>query len=140
MQISDHAKYFWEWSLAQPLLHTDGLKQETNSILHAPASLQSLVQRLVSFKIYAPSVVAFVGSVSEPDKETITAENLALQKLSTGPFHALPTSMLRQKKICGLKIEADGVHVTSKAARFRVASWDESIFALRRLILVLPAG
>ena len=36
---------------------------------------QSLVWRLVSFKFYALSVLVFASSVSESDKETITAEN-----------------------------------------------------------------
>ena len=77
---------------------------------------------LALFKIYALSVLAFVGSVSEPDKETVTAENLALQGLSAGPFsHIFPSFLLRRGSGCGLKIDVDDSQLTSKAARFRVA-------------------
>ena len=46
------------------------------------SSSQSLLLRLVSFKICALSVLSFIGSVAEPDAATIMAENLALKRLS----------------------------------------------------------
>ena len=52
----------------------------------------------------------------------MTAETLALQKLSARPFHSLPSAMLRRGSACGLKMDADGIQLTSKAARFCVAS------------------
>ena len=77
---------------------------------------------LALFKIYSLSVLAFVGSVSEPDKETVTDENLALQGLSAGPFsHIFPSFLLRRGSGCGRKIDVDDSQLTSKAARFRVA-------------------
>ena len=56
-----------------------------------------------SFKFYALSGLTFVGSVAEPDKATIAAENLALQRLSAGPFHALPAALLRRVKYLRLE-------------------------------------
>ena len=85
------------------------------------SSSQSSVQKLVSFKIHALSILTFVGSLAEQDKDTISAETTALQKLSAGPFHALPSAMLLRGSTYGLKIDVDGIQLTRKAARFRVA-------------------
>ena len=85
-------------------------------------SSASLVQRLVSFKIYAFSVLSIVGSVAEPDAATTAAERVALQRLSAGPFHSIPSALLQRGSACGLKIDVDGVQLRSKAARFRVAA------------------
>ena len=60
--------------------------------------------------------------MAEPDKETISAETTALQKLSAVPFHDLPSATLRRGSTYGLKSDVDGVQLTSKAARYRVAS------------------
>ena len=67
-------------------------------------SSQRLVQRLVSFKVYALSVLSFVGSVAEPYKETIAVDDLALQRLSAGPFHGLPSAMLLRGCISALNL------------------------------------
>ena len=79
---------------------------------------QSLVWRLVSFKFYALSVLDFALSVSE----TITAEKSARLWLSAGPFHALPSSMLRRGSTCTIKNDVDGIPLTSNAACFWYAS------------------
>ena len=108
------------------------------------ASSQSLVQRLVPFKIYASSVLSFVGSVAEPDTATTVAENRALQRLSAGPFHASLSALLRRRSACGLKIDVDGIQLTSKAVVFELPlglwccqqAWNAS--ALRRIILAEP--
>ena len=84
------------------------------------SSSQSSVQKLVSFKIHALSVLTFVGSLAEPNKDTISAETTALQKLSAGPFHALLV-LCSCEEVPALKIDVDGIQLTSKAARFRVA-------------------
>ena len=42
------------------------------------ASTKSLVERLCDFKIYAISVLCFIGSVCAPDKAALKAENHAL--------------------------------------------------------------
>ena len=89
MQIKDHA-------------NTSGLKVDPNKFVGVCArirtSSQSLVQRLVSFGVSDLFVLSCIGSLTEPDAATITAETLALQK------------------------DADGIQLTSKAARFCVAS------------------
>ena len=93
------------------------------------SSSQSFVQRLVAFKIYALSVLSFIGSVAQPDTATITAENLALQRLSAGPLHSVPSALLRRGSAVGLKVDVDGVELTSKAGRFRVASRSDVVSA-----------
>ena len=47
---------------------------------------QSLVQRLASLKVCALSVLTFVGSMTEPDKKTVSEETRALQRLTAGTF------------------------------------------------------
>ena len=93
------------------------------------SSSRCLVQRLVSFKSFALSVLTFIGSVAEPYKAAIAAENIALQKLSAGPLHTLPAGLLRRRSTCGLNIDVDCIQVTSKAARFRVASRSDVLSA-----------
>ena len=48
------------------------------------SSSQSLIQRLVAFKIFELAVLKYVGSVAEPDKAIIAVENIALQRVSAG--------------------------------------------------------
>ena len=48
------------------------------------SSSQSLIQSLVSFKIFELSVLEYVGSFAEPDKAIIAVENIALQRVSAG--------------------------------------------------------
>ena len=105
VQIGDHANYLGVVIGPGAPAHrwTKGRNQFMAVCARIRASSQSLVQRSVSFKISALPVLAFVGSVSEPDKESVTAENLALKRLSAGPLHALPSSMRRRGSACGLK-------------------------------------
>ena len=129
MQISDHARYLGveigpgaaghRWTKARNMFV--GVSARVRS------SSQSRVQWLVSVEIYAVSGLTFVGSVAEPDKAAIAAENLALQRLSARPFHALLAALLRRRSTCGLKIDADGIQLTSNAARCRVASRSEKL-------------
>ena len=96
-----------------------------------------------SFDIHALSVLTFVGSMAEPDKETISVETAALQRLWAGPLYALPSAMFRRGSTCGLKIDVDGVQLTSKAARFRVASrsccrLEWRAFVARKIVVVEP--
>ena len=81
-------------------------------------SSQSLV-----FKIYALSLLSFIRSVAEPDAASIVVETLALQRLSAGLFHSLPSAQLwcSSASASGLKIYVYGIQLTSKTARFRVA-------------------
>ena len=52
------------------------------------ASTKSLVERLCDFKIYAISVLSFIGSVCAPDKATLKTENHALECTTAGPYNA----------------------------------------------------
>ena len=91
----------WVSSLDQVLLHTDRLKARKKfhvACARIRASWQSLVLRLVSFKIYTLSVLAFVGSVCEPDKETVTAENSSLQRPFSSSVSRTPTGYVAARK------------------------------------------
>ena len=62
--------------------------------------------------LFSPSLLLWLN----PDAATITAVNLALQRLSAGPFHSIPSALLRRGSACGLKIDVDGIQLASKAA------------------------
>ena len=96
-------------------------KQMSYSVRPQSFVLTEFGSKTCLVQINALSVLTFVGSLAEPDEETISAETTALQKLSAGPFHALPSAMLLRRSTCGLKIDVDGIQLTRKAARFRVA-------------------
>ena len=59
------------------------------------ASTKSLVERLCDFKIYAISVLSFIGFVCAPDEATLKAENHALQCTTAGPYNAFPLHYFR---------------------------------------------
>ena len=75
-----------------------------------------------SLSNFMPYLFAFALSVSESDKETITAEKSERLRLSAGPFHALPSSMLRRGSTCTIKVDVDGIPLASNAACFWYAS------------------
>ena len=83
---------------------------------------ESLIERLCDFKIYAISVLSFIGSVCTPDKATLTAENHALQCTVAGPYNAIPSNLLGVDSVCGLGPDLVGIHSISIAARYRVAA------------------
>ena len=66
------------------------------------ASTKSLVERLCDFKIYAISVLSFIGSVCAPDKATLKTENHALECTTAGPYNATPSNLLGVGSVCGL--------------------------------------
>ena len=94
----------WPLKLGLEKLVTDGLKRERNSLVYvlASAAPRKAWSKPVFFKIYALSVLSFIGSVAEPDTATITAENLPQQRLSAGPFHSIPSALLRRGSAFGL--------------------------------------
>ena len=51
--------------------------------------------------------------------QRLSAENLALQRLSAGPFQSIPSALLRRGSA---KIDVDVIQLASKAARFTAAS------------------
>ena len=83
------------------------------------ASTKSLFERLVDFKIYALSVLGYLGSVSAPDRATLTEEAHALQCITAGPYNAIPTDLLRAGSTCGLGPDTFGIHTLSLSARER---------------------
>ena len=91
-------------------------------MLKINASTKSLDERLCDFKIYAISVLNFIGSVCAPDKATLKAENHALQCTTAGPYHAFPSNLLGVGSICGLGLDLLGIHSISLAAGYRVAA------------------
>ena len=60
-------------------------------VMKIKVSAKSLVERLCDLKIYAISVLSFIGTVRAPDKTTIKAENHALQCTTAGPYNAIPS-------------------------------------------------
>ena len=83
-------------------------------------SSKSLVERLREFKIYALSVLGFIGSISAPDEATLKDEAHALQCTTAG--NAIPTNFLCVGSVCGLGPDLLGIHTLSLAARERTAS------------------
>ena len=99
--------------------HTEKIIQR---VLKINASDKSLVERLCDFKIYAISVLCFIGYVCAPDKATLKAENHALQCTTAGPYNAIPSTLLGIGSVCGLGPDLVGIHSLSLAARYRVAA------------------
>ena len=96
-------------------------------VLKINASTKSLDERLCDFKIYAISVLSFIGSVCAPDKATLKAENHALQCTTAGPYHVISSSLLQVGSICGLGPDLVGIHSISLAARYRVAAYSSTL-------------
>ena len=91
-------------------------------MLKINASTKSLLQRLCDLKNHAISVLSFIGSVCAPDQATLKAENHALQCTTTGPYNAIPSTLLGVGSVCGLGPHLVGIHSLSLAARCRVAA------------------
>ena len=89
------------------------------------SSSQTLIQSLVSFKIFELSVLEYVGSFAEPDKAIIA---VGKHSASTGLGWA-SQPYCGGENTCGQKIDVDGIQLTSKAARFRVASRSDAVSA-----------
>ena len=87
-------------------------------------SSQSLVQRLISFKIFQLSVLKYVGSFAEPDKAFIAVQNIASKGLGWALQPYCGGAVLAAQKI-----DVDGIQLTSKAVRFRVASRSDAVSA-----------
>ena len=76
MQIVRHAKFFGTMIGPDGHIHrwTAPRKKFIQRVLKINASTKSLVERLCDFKIYAISVLSFIGSVCAPDKATLKTE------------------------------------------------------------------
>ena len=82
-------------------------------VMKINASTKSLVERLCDLKIYAISVLSFIGSVCAPEKATIKAENHALQCTTAGPYNAISSKLLAVGCVCGLGPDLIGIHSIS---------------------------
>ena len=96
-------------------------------VMKINASTKSLVERLCDIKIYAISVLSFIGSVCAPDKATLKAENHALQCTTAGPYNAITSKLLEVGSICGLGLDLVGIQSISVAARYRVAACSSTL-------------
>ena len=118
MQIKDHAKYLGVVIGPSAAAHRWTKSRNTlNCCMCPPPRLRAELGSKTSF---IQSVCPFRPLLRWVGCRTV--ENLALQRHSAGTFHALPSAMHRRRSACGLKIDVDGIQLTSKAARFRVAS------------------
>ena len=77
-------------------LWTAPRKKITQRVLKINAFLRSLVERLCDVKIYALSVVGYIGSISAPDEATLKAGARALRCTIAGPYNAIPTQRIRR--------------------------------------------
>ena len=129
MQIVRHAKYVGTMIDPKAHLHrwTAHRKKFIQRVMKINASTKSLVERLCDFKIYAISVLSFIGSVCAPDKATLKAENHALQCTTAGPYNAISSSLLQVGSICGLGPDLVGIHSISLAFRYRVAACSSTL-------------
>ena len=95
-QIVRHAKYVGTMVGPDGHLHrwTAPRKKFIQRVLKINGSTTSLVERLCDFKIYAISVLGFIGSVCAPDKATLKAEYHTLQCTTAGPYNAFPATLL----------------------------------------------
>ena len=96
-------------------------------VMKINASTKSVVERLCDIKIYAISVLTFIGSVCAPDKDTLKAENHALQCTTAGPYNAIPSNLLAVGSVCGLGPDLVGIHSLSLAALYRVAACSSTL-------------
>ena len=96
-------------------------------MLKINASTESLVERLCDFKIYAVSVLSYIGSICAPDKTALKAEAHALQCTIAGPYNATPAGLLSVGSVCGLGPDLVGIHSLSLAARCRTAACSNTL-------------
>ena len=102
-------------------------KKFIQRVLKINASTKSLVERLCDFKIYAVSVLSFIGSVCAPDEATLKAEAHALQCTTARPYNAIPTDLLGVGSVCGLGPDLVGIHSISLEARCRTAACSNTL-------------
>ena len=129
MQIVRHAKFVGTMIGPNGHLHrwTAPRKKIIQRVMKINPSTKSLVERLCDFKIYAISVLSFIGSGCAPNKATLKAENHALQCTTAGPYNAIPSSLLQIGSICGLGPGVIGIYSISLAARCRVAACSSTL-------------
>ena len=96
-------------------------------VLKINASTKNLVERLCDLKIYALSVLEYIGSISAPDKASRKAEAHALQCTTADPYNAIPINLLYVGSMCGFGPDLVGIHSVSLAARCRTAACSNTL-------------
>ena len=128
MQIVRHATYVGTVTGLDGYLHRWAAPRKlVQRVSKINASTKSLVGRLCDFKIYAISVLSFIGSICAPDKATLKAENHALQCTTAGPYNAIFSKPLQVGSIYGVGPDLVVIHSISLAARYRVAACSSTL-------------
>ena len=82
---------------------------------------------MCDFKIYAISVLSFIGSVLASDEATLKAENHALQCTTAGRHNATPSKLLEVGSVCGFGRNLVRIHSISLVARHWVAACSSTL-------------
>ena len=129
MQVVRYAKYVG--TMIGPVGHihrwTAPRKHSFNVSWKSISFTKSLVERLCDPKIYAVSVLSYIGSVCSPDKAALKAEAHAPQCTTAGPYNAIPTSLPGVGSVCGLGPDLVGIHSVSLAAPCRTAACSNTL-------------
>ncbi|CAK0841847.1 unnamed protein product [Prorocentrum cordatum] len=80
-----------------------------------------LVQNIYAYNSLAFSILTYLMQVLPVRPEVIRAETNALQRLTMGPRHAIPTLVLKNSLDFGFPVEPRNLQATNKAAMFRIA-------------------
>ena len=96
-------------------------------VMKINASTKSLVERLCDLRIYAISVLSFIGSVCAPEEATLKVENHAFQCTTAGPYKAIPSKLLQVGSICRLGHDLVSIHSISPAARHWVEACSSTL-------------
>ena len=107
MKIVKYAEYVGTMFRPEGFLHrwTAPRKKFIQRTRKINGTSKSLVERLVDFKVYAFSVLGYLGSISAPDGAALNEEAHALQCTTSGPCSAISTDLLRAGSVCGLGID-----------------------------------
>ena len=139
MKIVKYAKYVGTMLGPEGQIHCWTAPRKKSFSEPKNASTKSLVERLCDFKIYALSVLGYLGSISAPDEATLKEEAHALQCTTAGPCNAIPTDLLRVGSTCGLGPDILGIHTLSLAARHRTASNSVALAnGMAKINMILP--
>ena len=128
MQVVRCAKYVGTMIGPDGHIHRWTAPREKNQPARAENQpLPKVWSRDCDLKIYAVSVLSYIGSVCAPDQATFKAEALGLQCTIAGPYNAIPTGLLGVGSVCGLGPDLVGIHSISLAARYRTAACSNTL-------------
>ena len=146
MQIVRYAKYVGTMIGPDGYIHrwTAHRKKFIQRVLKINASTKSLVDRLCEFKIYAISVLCFIGPVCAPDKATLKTENPALQCTTAVPYNAIPSTLLGVGSVCGLVPDVVGMGQAAAKSVNRIpdscgahATYAKAVVSISKMLSVI---